>query len=557
MRPTGPVQRCSNANTHHLPYGRAITTILGGSHPGSPPPTRVPPALIPTPGPAPTATPSPTATPEGLSVPTDTLGGFPTPTPTPSFIPTPTPTPKPIPTPTIVPISQLPAKLELKWGTLGTKIGQFNSPRGLSIDGQGNVYVLDVNNSFVQKFNTTGEYITRWGGASNIDGTFTNPTALTVDATTNTVYVADAKGRIQSFNSNGIFIASWGHRSNDKVRLGAPLALAAGTASTLWVSDATDGRIQQVAAANQADLALITSQTALVGCNGPGALSDARAIAATPNGDFYVADSGNNRVHWLSSSGESLAVWGSQGTGQSQFNNPQGIAVDSNQNVYVADTGNHRIQVFRNDGTFLGSWGAKGSANSRFDQPMGIDVDPNGKIYVADSGNNRIQVFSALDLTALQPAERVFIPGIQTIDLFIDAAVGTDTAFDIGGSSPLAQSFRPQFSSLSIIDVFLLNQGSGSKNVTLSLRKGGADGPLMLCATQNTGIDQGESAWVSFNIRNIRIEPGALYTIELSPATGANFLWSRTTSDGYTDGDATIDGEKQPFDWKFRTWGFT
>ena len=402
----------------------------------------------------------------------------------------------------------------------------------------------------MQKFNASGEYITRWGGKGGIDGTFTNPTALTVDATTNTVYVADANGRIQSFDSNGIFIASWGHRPTDKVELESPLALAAGPLSTLWVSDAADDRIQQLTAAGE-------YRTELIGCNGPGALNDVGAIAATPNGDFYVADTANNRIHWLSSSGASLAVWGSTGTGPSQFNSPQGIAVDGNQNVYVSDTDNHRIQVFRKDGTFLGSWGAKGTTNSRFDGPMGIDIDSDGKIYVVDSGNNRVQVFSKLDLTALQPAEREFIPGIQTIDLFVDAALGTDTAFDIGGSGPLAQGFRPRFGSISIIDVFLLNQGSGSKDVTLSLRKSGADGPLVYCTTQNTGIDQGISGWFSFDIRNIRVTPGTLYTIELTPATGANFLWSRTLANDYTDGDATIKGEVQPFDWKFRTWGFT
>ena len=406
-------------------------------------------------------------------------------------------------------------------------------------------------------FNASGEFIRRWGERGREDGEFTNPTALTVDATTNTVYVADERSRVQSFQSDGTFIASWGNVESDNIQLTSPLALVAGPSSTLWVSDASDDRIQQVTGANQSSPASILYQTELIGCNGPGGLNDVEAMVITPSGEMYIADTANHRIHWLSPSGETMGVWGSQGTGEGQFNSPKGIAVDGNDNVYVSDTGNDRIQVFRKDGTFLGSWGAKGKGNSQFDQPIGIVIDPSGNIYVADSGNHRVQKFSKLDLTELPAAARVFIPGLQTLDLFIDAAVSTETAIAIGSDSALAQGFRPRFGSISIIDVFLLNQGSGSQNLTLSLRKGGADGPLIQCMTQNTGITQGNSGWFSFDIRNFRVEPGTLYTIELTPAPGADFLWSRTSADDYTDGDATINEEKQPFDWKFRTWGFT
>jgi len=445
----------------------------------------------------------------------------------------------------------------LKWGTLGTTIGRFDSPRDLSIDGQGNVYVLDFNNSLVQKFNASGEYLTRWGGKGTLTGTFTNPTAIAVDATTDTVYVADERGRVQSFDSDGIFVASWGNLTTDNVRLTSPQALAVGAQSTLWVSDASDNRIQQVTAANQSDTSLITYQTEVSGCNGPGALSGVSDMVVTTSGEIYVVDTNNNRIHWLSSTGEPLGVWGSQGTGEGQFNSPQGIAVDGNDNVYVSDTGNHRIQVFRKDGTFLGSWGVKGTTNSRFDRPMGIAIDSSGQIYIADSGNNRIQMFDKLDLSELTPAERVFIPGIETIDLFVDASTNVETSFAIVSDSELAQGFRPQFGSISIVDVFLVNQGAGSKNITLSIRKGGSNGLLVQCITRNTGLDQGESGWFSFDVRNFRVTPGTLYTIELSPAPGADFLWSRTLINDYADGEASIKGEAQPFDWKFRTWGFT
>ena len=41
-----------------------------------------------------------------------------------------------------------------------------------------------------------------------------------------------------------------------------------------------------------------------------------------------------------------VTLWGSEGTGNGQFNTPAGIAIDSSGNLYVVDEGNNRIQVF-------------------------------------------------------------------------------------------------------------------------------------------------------------------------------------------------------------------
>ena len=44
--------------------------------------------------------------------------------------------------------------------------------------------------------------------------------------------------------------------------------------------------------------------------------------------------------------GTFLTKWGSFGSGDGQFNEPDGVAIDASGNVYVADTGNNRIQKF-------------------------------------------------------------------------------------------------------------------------------------------------------------------------------------------------------------------
>jgi tripartite motif-containing protein 71 len=51
-------------------------------------------------------------------------------------------------------------------------------------------------------------------------------------------------------------------------------------------------------------------------------------------------------IQKFDSNGTFITKWGSQGTGDGQFNVPFSIDIDSLNNVYVADFDNYRIQVF-------------------------------------------------------------------------------------------------------------------------------------------------------------------------------------------------------------------
>lgn len=89
-----------------------------------------------------------------------------------------------------------------------------------------------------------------------------------------------------------------------------------------------------------------------------------------------------------------LTQWGSYGSGDGQFSNPEGVATDAAGNVYVADSFNHRIQKFTGNGVFLTKWGSNGSDNGQFIRPFGVATDAAGNVYVVDYGNNRIQKFT-------------------------------------------------------------------------------------------------------------------------------------------------------------------
>lgn len=91
--------------------------------------------------------------------------------------------------------------------------------------------------------------------------------------------------------------------------------------------------------------------------SGEGEFMNPLGIAATPDGDVYVADAGNNRVVHLKYNADGSITWkGAVGSG---FNHPSDVAVDSRGNVYVADEENNRVVVLDPSGNVRNKWELK------------------------------------------------------------------------------------------------------------------------------------------------------------------------------------------------------
>ena len=126
---------------------------------------------------------------------------------------------------------------------------------------------------------------------------------------------------------------------------------------------------------------------------GDGEFDSPTGIAVDSGGNIYVADTFNDRVQVFKPGGLFWFTFGSVGSGDGKFNDPYGIAVGSGGNIYVTDTVNDRVQVFDPSGVFLSAFGSSGTGDGEFSLPQGIAVGGGGNIYVADTVNNRVQVF--------------------------------------------------------------------------------------------------------------------------------------------------------------------
>src|ERR1039458_9384487 len=75
-------------------------------------------------------------------------------------------------------------------------------PEMVALDSSNNVYVADYNNDRIEKFSSSGTYLTQWGSLGTNDGQFEGPYGVAVDSSNN-VYVADSgNNRVEKFTSN-------------------------------------------------------------------------------------------------------------------------------------------------------------------------------------------------------------------------------------------------------------------------------------------------------------------------------------------------------------------
>ncbi len=81
-----------------------------------------------------------------------------------------------------------------------------------------------------------------------------------------------------------------------------------------------------------------------------------RSITPSADGNYWLADTGNNRLVKISTAGKTITTLGAKGSNPGQFAEPAGVSEGSDGTLYVSDNGNHRIQSFSAQGSPLANW---------------------------------------------------------------------------------------------------------------------------------------------------------------------------------------------------------
>jgi hypothetical protein len=110
-------------------------------------------------------------------------------------------------------------------------------------------------------------------------------------------------------------------------------------------------------------------------------------VTVAANGNVYLAD--KTGVYEVPAVGTG---WGSKIVLSSAVSAPQGMAIDSKGNLFVADTGHSQILEFGNDNDAPGATAETvvSIPGQTLSSPTGIAVDANGNLFIANSGGSNI-----------------------------------------------------------------------------------------------------------------------------------------------------------------------
>nr|MDP8943590.1 hypothetical protein [Actinomycetota bacterium] len=139
------------------------------------------------------------------------------------------------------------------------------------------------------------------------------------------------------------------------------------------------------------------------------ALREPRGVHPDGSGNLFIADTENNRVRKVNSSGTISLVAGNGTAGYSgdggaatsaELHAPTDVLVDAAGNVFVADSLNDRVRkvdpagtITTVAGTGVGGYSGDGgpATSARLSTPAGLALDSDGNLYIADSINDVVR----------------------------------------------------------------------------------------------------------------------------------------------------------------------
>jgi hypothetical protein len=268
---------------------------------------------------------------------------------------------------------------------------EFGDGGGLAVDNQGDVFIADPAKADVREVTPNGIINLFAGRGDSLPGQGDGGPATQASLLAPYAVAVDANG--------DVFIADSGTNTIRKVTPDGIIQTVAG-----MLSDAVGG------------------PGGFSGDGGPATqanLNQPSDVVVDNQGDLFIVDSGNDRIREVTPDGIIRTIAGNGTAGYTgnggpatsaelNLNNEGGIAIDANGNLFIADSGNNVIREVSTSGTIttvagngqVGYSGDGGPATSAtLNNPTGVTVSNTGGLLIADTYNNVVRAVSTATST--------------------------------------------------------------------------------------------------------------------------------------------------------------
>ncbi|MEK6589698.1 MAG: RHS repeat-associated core domain-containing protein, partial [Nitrospinota bacterium] len=252
---------------------------------------------------------------------------------------------------------------------------RLNRPSGVTIDGQGNLFIADRDNHRIRKVSPDGIIITVAGngvrgysgdGSQATNAKINSPEGIAVDGLGNLFISDTGNHRIRKISpdriittvaGNGIAGYSGDGGAASSAMLYSPTGVTVDKLGNLFIVDYWNARIRKV---NVNGVIITVAGNGIKGYSGDGDLATNASlrypwgVTVDSYGNLFIADPGNQRIRKVNAEGIITTVVGNGIAGYSgdggpatgaMLNSPHGVTVDKQENIFIADRGNHRIRA--------------------------------------------------------------------------------------------------------------------------------------------------------------------------------------------------------------------